>query len=51
MVALYRENILMFVNFENNIVNYINTNCTFRRKDWSTLNSNFTGTSSIDYTM
>ena len=34
MVALYRENILMFVNFAGNILNYmyINTNCTFSKK-------------------
>ena len=32
MVALYRENILMFVNFAKNILNYINTNCTLKEK-------------------
>ena len=31
MVALYRENILMFVNFIKNILNYININCTFSK--------------------
>ena len=31
MVALYIENILMFVNFAKNILNYTNTNCTFSK--------------------
>ena len=33
MVALYIENILMFVNFAKNILNYTNTNCTFSKKN------------------
>ena len=32
MVALYRENILMFVNLAKIILNFINTNCTFSKK-------------------
>ena len=40
MVALYRENILMFVNFAKNILNYINTNCTFSKKKLDTLSFN-----------
>ena len=32
MVALYRENILMFVNFAKKILKYINTKCTFKKK-------------------
>ena len=36
MGALYRENILMFVNFAKNILNYINTNCTFSKKKLDT---------------
>ena len=33
MVALYREIIfVMFVNFAKNILNYINTNCSFSKK-------------------
>ena len=36
MIALYRENILMFVNFAKNILNYINTNCTFSKKQFQT---------------
>ena len=37
MVALYRENILMFVNFaKKNILNCINTNCTFSKKKLDT---------------
>ena len=32
MVALYRENILMFVNFAKKILKYINTKHTYKKK-------------------